>query len=112
MLWWGIKMYCKLITEADYAQLERITKLVEGVEFEDIDDISNDLEDKMDYIESQEILCRALGNELLSYIQQLSESDIDALIGDSVFQSFLESNWEIRDFELLLDLTGNLDAPR
>jgi hypothetical protein len=66
----------------------------------------------MKYLESQSILRRVLGNELLSRIQLLSEFDVEILIGDSVFQFFVESHWDIRDFELLLDITGNLDAPR
>jgi hypothetical protein len=66
----------------------------------------------MNSTESQAVLLRSLPNKLLSCIQLLSEHDIDIYASDAVLKPFLESQWEIRDFELLLDLTGNLDAPR
>jgi hypothetical protein len=62
--------------------------------------------------DSNSILCRALGNELLNTIQLISESDTDIVFGKESPTLFLESQWDIRDFELLLDLTGNLDNPR
>jgi len=61
--------------------------------------------------DSNSTLRRTLGNELLDAVQLLSELDTDALFNKESPTYFLESQWEIRDFELLLDLTGNLDAP-
>ena len=61
--------------------------------------------------DSNSILRRTLGNELLNTVQLISELDTDALFNKESPTSFLESQWDIRDFELLLDLTGNLDAP-
>ena len=61
---------------------------------------------------SNSILRRALGNELLNTIQLISELDTDTIFGKESPPLFLESHWDIRDFELLLDLTGNLDNPR
>lgn len=57
------------------------------------------------------ILRRTLGKKLLDAVQFLSELDTDALFNKESPKYFLESQWEIRDFELLLDFTGNLDAP-
>ena len=61
--------------------------------------------------DSNSVLRRTLGNELLNTVQFISESDTDTVFGKESPTSFLESQWDIRDFELLLDITGNLDAP-
>jgi hypothetical protein len=69
----------------------------------------------MNTIESESLLIRSLDYEGLGLIQLVSEADIATKLSvasiDYLPKSFLESQWEVRDFELLMNLTGNLDAP-
>lgn len=69
----------------------------------------------MNDIEAKGLLIKSLDREMHMLIEFLSEGDVASRFSvksmDFLPKSFLEAQWENRDFELLLDLTGNLDAP-
>ena len=69
----------------------------------------------MNTLDVGSILIKSLSREGYGIIQLLSEDDVSFRLGaisaDTLPKNFLEAHWEIRDFELLLDITGNLDAP-
>lgn len=61
------------------------------------------------------MLNRSLDIVMNENIQIISEhdsfSDVNEFSSDLYFDEFLSSRWEVHDLILLMDFTGNLDAP-
>lgn len=66
-------------------------------------------------MELDSILLRSLDRRMNENIQLLSEEDslpeVNEINADKRTNPFLIGRWEVHDLALLLDFTGNLDAP-
>lgn len=69
----------------------------------------------IDQMELDSLFLRSLDRRTHENIQLLSEEDsfpeVNELEPDRRHQPFLIARWEVHDLALLMDLTGNLDAP-
>lgn len=69
----------------------------------------------IDQMELDSLLLRSLDRRTHENIQFLSEEDsfpeVNELEPDRRHQPFLIARWEVHDLSLLMDFTGNIDAP-
>ena len=69
----------------------------------------------IDQMELDSLLLRSLDHYMHTHMQTLSEEDsfpeINEFETDRRHQPFLIARWEVHDLSLLMDFTGNIDAP-